>query len=108
MTYDPLSYGEIKLRDRAATSGDSPDDILFEDAGPGYASEESPQSDWSEPGDGYTAFGSTGAPNVTQFGADVLGETGGFGEPAAPPAHSPFGGAPAPRPAVARASSAAP
>ena len=77
MTYDPLSYGEIKLEKKSQKPGETPDDILFEDAGPGYAGGEASASEWSEMDGDFDAAGPTGsAQELTQFGSDVLGETG--------------------------------
>ncbi|MCR9248737.1 MAG: hypothetical protein NXI31_27220, partial [bacterium] len=87
MTYDPLSYGEIKLENQAKKPGETPDDILFEDAGPGYAGDEASASEWSEMDGDFDAAGPTGsAQELTQFGSDVLGETGSAGHGGGMPA----------------------
>lgn len=101
MTYDPLSYGELTLRDRAAKPGDTADDILFEDAGPGYAPEPAQPSGWDDLESDMATAGPGGSPqNVTQFGADVLGETmPPVGAPMRPPvAAQPFGQPAMPQP----------
>lgn len=77
-TYDPFSYGQIKLGGDAKRAAETPDDILFQDAGPGPSTAmKAANSDWelledksaSPPG-----MQTDTLQAAMDFGADVLGE----------------------------------
>lgn len=73
-TYDPFSYGQIKLGGDNRPRGESPEDLLFDEAGPGRPAAKRADSDWELPRDEPAAFPG-GEYGAAQFGEDVLGET---------------------------------
>ncbi|MCA8977417.1 MAG: hypothetical protein KDC98_22030, partial [Planctomycetes bacterium] len=78
--YDPYSYGQIKLSDKPDRAAETPDDILFEDAGPMPQAclGEDNSSDWELPQtDTDVLMGSmTGELSDADFGDEILGECG--------------------------------
>lgn len=104
-SYDPFSYGQVPMGRKQAAQPASPDDMLFADTG---ASRPEPQADssWALLKENVDNLlpggGSSGGAGVTEFGRDILGESG----KAAPPPRIRAAASPA-QPAAARTASPA-
>ena len=86
--YDPFSYGQVRLGGKQAPAAESPDDLLFADAGPKKQAPPAADSSWSlleESVDGLLPGAQQDA-GAIEFGTEILGETAA---PAAAPAPAP-------------------
>lgn len=103
--YDPFSYGQVKLADKQGPAADSPDDMLFADAGPKKQPPPAADSSWALLEESVDKLlPSASASSVVEFGADILGESAAAASPVAPPVGRPRP-ATAPQPAVPRSAS---
>ncbi|MBL8755375.1 MAG: hypothetical protein JNK15_18895 [Planctomycetes bacterium] len=87
--YDPFSFGQVKLGDKAPSAGGpAPDDMLFADAGPVKQAPPAAADSWAlldESVDSLLPGATAPAADAIEFGADILGEVGPEPVRAAPP-----------------------
>jgi hypothetical protein len=76
-SYDPFSYGQVRIDNKSAPAADSPDDMLFADAGPQKTTAAGADASWSLLGEDVDSLLPSSSPSVAtamEFGAEILGE----------------------------------
>lgn len=76
-TYDPFSFGQVKLGDKTSRPPASPDDLLFADAGPKKVGKPAADASWELMNEDVDKLlpGAGALPAAIEFGTEILGES---------------------------------